>query len=304
MNPQHTPKKRRRMTLQKINILLAAAVLVMAGLSYQSTHRDKPALSNTKSTKTPELTSPSQSTAPDPAEMKPINPPAPSVSPVPDQQAPTSVSKPLTAASFTSKTVYLTFDDGPSRYTDQIINILRNRKIHATFFVVGSQLKSYPKQVNHLIAAGNYVGFHSMSHSYSKLYKGGGPAPFIQEFKQEQALFKEMTGLDVDLIRAPYGSAPQIDKSFRDQIVEAGFKMWDWNVDSKDWSYAGKPAQIMKQVKKQVKGNLSVILMHETKQTVQALPQIIDYLKQKGYAFAVYKPEHHVVVNFAEDDRL
>ncbi|WP_174704656.1 polysaccharide deacetylase family protein [Paenibacillus physcomitrellae] len=212
--------------------------------------------------------------------------------------------QPLLPASIKTKTVYLTFDDGPGRYTDQIAAILAKNNIHATFFAIGENLKHYPKQVNHLLDAGHYVGLHSMSHDYNKLYKSGSSANFIEEFQQEQALFKKITGQDVDLIRAPYGSAPQINKKFRDDIVDAGFKMWDWTVDSEDWSYKNHPEKVIGQVKRQVRGNLNVILMHETKQTVQALPQIIAYLKNKGYAFAVYKPEEHLVVNFAHDDRL
>lgn len=230
-------------------------------------------------------------------------PPEPDASALPPETA-AGGKAPVTPDSITSKTVYLTFDDGPSKYTDQIVNILTNRDIHATFFVIGNQLKNHQKQIDHLLAAGNYAGLHSMTHNYDKLYKSGSSANFIQEFQQEQQLFKQMTGLTVDLIRAPYGSAPQISKSFRDDIAKAGFKMWDWTVDSDDWKYSGKPDQVIKQIKRQVHGNLNVILMHENKQTVAALPQIIAYLKSKGYSFAVYKPDHHVVVNFEHDTRL
>ncbi|WP_237690591.1 polysaccharide deacetylase family protein [Paenibacillus caui] len=212
--------------------------------------------------------------------------------------------KPAEPSPVSDKTVYLTFDDGPSPYTDQILDILDKQNIHATFFLIGSQLEDHQGQINRLLKEGHYPGLHSMSHSYKKLYKSGSSAHFINEFKQEQALFKELTGEDVDLIRAPYGSAPQIGKSFRDDIADAGFKMWDWTVDSKDWSYTGEPDKVIHQVKRQVHGKLNVILMHEKKQTVQALPQIITYLREQGYSFAVYKPDHHLVVNFAKDDRL
>ncbi|RUT36587.1 polysaccharide deacetylase [Paenibacillus zeisoli] len=203
-----------------------------------------------------------------------------------------------------AKVVYLTFDDGPNQYTDQILDILSKNDIHATFFMIGSQLRDEKSSVERLIHEGHYAGLHSMSHSYSKLYKSGGSDHFIQEFKQEQALLYKLTGVKSSLIRAPYGSAPQIGYNFRTAIYEAGFKMWDWTVDSKDWSYEGKPAKVIEQVKRQIHRKQEVILMHEKKQTVQALPQIIAYLQHQGYSFAVYKPDHHVVVNFGKDIRL
>ncbi|MBU5672544.1 polysaccharide deacetylase family protein [Paenibacillus brevis] len=202
------------------------------------------------------------------------------------------------------KVVYLTFDDGPSKYTDTIVDLLQKRGIHATFFMIGSQLTDHEESVNRTIELGNYVGLHSMSHSKKKLYDSGKADPFLKEYQQEQALVNELTGTTPWLIRAPYGSKPGVNADIRDRLAEANFKMWDWTVDSKDWNYTGKPDKIIQEVKRQVHRDTEVILMHEKSQTVQALPDIIDYLQKKGYSFAVYKPEMHFPVNFAKDDRL
>lgn len=204
----------------------------------------------------------------------------------------------------TQKVIYLTFDDGPGKYTDKIVEILNEKKIHATFFMIGNQLSDHEKSVKAAAEAGNYIGLHSMTHNKKTLYKSGGSAKFIKEFKQEQAMVEKITGTKPWLIRAPYGSKPEIDKQFRTEIADADFKMWDWTVDSKDWSYPGEPDRIIREVKRQVHRDTEVILMHEKSQTVQALPEIIDYLQKKGYAFAVYKPEQHISVNFAKDTRL
>ncbi|GIP19853.1 polysaccharide deacetylase family protein [Paenibacillus sp. J22TS3] len=203
-----------------------------------------------------------------------------------------------------TKVVYLTFDDGPNEYTEQILNILKENEIHATFFMIGTQLRDNQSSIERLLKEGHYAGLHSMSHNYNKLYKNGGSSHFIDEFKQEQALLYKLTGFKATLIRAPYGSAPQIGYNFRTDIAHAGFKMWDWTVDSQDWSYTGKPDKVVQQVKRQIHRKQEIILMHEKKQTVQALPRIIAYLKQKGYSFAVYKPDHHIVSNFGKDTRL
>ncbi len=214
--------------------------------------------------------------------------------------------KPVAKADKTAsqKIVYLTFDDGPSKYTDQIVNILNQNGIHATFFMIGSQFNGHEKAMKTAAENGNYVGLHSMTHDKKKLYRSGNSAKFIKEFKQEQALVKKITGTTPWLIRAPYGSMPEIGAEFRDDIAAAKFKMWDWTVDSKDWSYPGKPDRIIQEVKRQVHRNTEVILMHEKAQTVKVLPEVISYLQKKGYSFAVYKPDQHFSVNFAKDQRL
>ena len=202
------------------------------------------------------------------------------------------------------KTVYLTFDDGPNEHTEAILNILDKYGIHATFFSIGTNLKGNEQALKDTVAAGHYVGLHSMSHSAKKLYKSGSSANFIKEFKKEQGLVEDIIGTTPILIRPPYGSAPNINKKFRDDIVKAGFKMWDWTLDSRDWKYPRNPDKIVQEVKKHLTLNTEVILMHERAQTVKVLPQIIEYIQKKGYAFAVYKPDHHLSVNFAKDKRL
>lgn len=202
------------------------------------------------------------------------------------------------------KVVYLTFDDGPNEYTDSLLQILDKYGIHATFFVIGSNVKGNEETIKDVAAAGHYVGLHSMSHDPKRLYKSGSSANFIKEFTKEQGIVKDIIGTTPELIRPPYGSSPNINKKFRDDIVKANFKMWDWTVDSLDWKYPKNTAKIIQEVKRQVHRDTEVILMHEKAQTVEVLPQIIEYLQKKGYAFAVYKPDHHISVNFAKDKRL
>ncbi|WP_460325621.1 polysaccharide deacetylase family protein [Paenibacillus sp. YSY-4.3] len=202
------------------------------------------------------------------------------------------------------KVAYLTFDDGPSKYTDDIVAILSEHGIHATFFMIGNQIKDYEGSLKAASEQGNYIGLHSMTHNKKILYNSGSSANFLKEFKKVQGMVEEITGTTPWLIRAPYGSKPQIGKAFSDDIVKAGFKMWDWTIDSKDWKYTNKPDKIMQEIKRQTHRDVEVILLHEKKQTVETLPQIIQYLTDKGYAFAVYKPEQHFSVNFAGDSRL
>ncbi|MNJ52470.1 Peptidoglycan-N-acetylglucosamine deacetylase [compost metagenome] len=187
---------------------------------------------------------------------------------------------------------------------DEIVDILNEYGIHGTFFVIGSQIKGNESSLKAASEQGNYIGLHSMTHDKNLLYKSGSSVKFMKEFNKVQSMVEEITGNTPWLIRAPYGSKPLINKEFRNDIVKSGYKMWDWTVDSKDWKHTNRPDKVMQEIKRQVHREVEVILLHEKKQTVEALPQIIEYLTNKGYAFAVYKPDQHFSVNFANDSRL
>ncbi|AZK49083.1 polysaccharide deacetylase [Paenibacillus lentus] len=220
-------------------------------------------------------------------------------------ETPVSTVQPSTQPKASSpKVAYLTFDDGPSKYMDEIVDILNEYGIHGTFFVIGNQIEGNESSIKSASEQGHYIGLHSMTHDKKILYKSGSSLKFLKEFNKVQSMVEEITGSNPWLIRAPYGSKPQIDKEFRNDIVKAGYKMWDWTVDSKDWKFPDRPDKVLQEIKRQVHREVEVILLHEKKQTVEALPQIIEFLTNKGYAFAVYKPDQHFSVNFANDSRL
>nr|WP_127488559.1 polysaccharide deacetylase family protein [Paenibacillus ehimensis] len=202
------------------------------------------------------------------------------------------------------KVVYLTFDDGPSEWTGQFLDVLKQNNIKATFFMQGSNLKrtELQGQVRRAVREGHYVGGHSMTHQYKKLYE---EKQFVPEMKQTLSLIRQITGENPHLVRPPYGSSPGLnDKRLRDQIAQAGIKVWDWTIDSNDWKLKGHPNEIVDNIKKQTKADLEVVLMHEKPQTLQVLPEIIDFYKQKGYKFAVYDETKHFHLNFMKDHRL
>ncbi|WP_408894138.1 polysaccharide deacetylase family protein [Paenibacillus taichungensis] len=202
------------------------------------------------------------------------------------------------------KVAYITFDDGPSDYTDSILDILREYDVKATFFMIGQHLNQHKDAVKRLVEEGSYPGLHSISHDYNTLYKSGSSKSFIEEFTKEQEMVKDIVGFTPMLIRAPYGSSPQIDEAFRGDIAAAGFKMWDWTIDSLDWNLPGQPNKVVEQVKSSLRWDKEVILLHEREQTVQALPRILDLLKEKGYQIEAYDPNGHFSANFGHDQRL
>ncbi len=93
--------------------------------------------------------------------------------------------------------------------------------------------------------------------------------------------FEKITGETSNLIRLPFGSKPYTSQASYDNIVNAGYKLWDWTLDSEDWKSTSP--QIVQSIKQNAKGNEIVILIHERKQTVAVLDQIIKYLKSQGY---------------------
>ncbi|MFU1794449.1 polysaccharide deacetylase family protein [Paenibacillus azoreducens] len=204
----------------------------------------------------------------------------------------------------TGKIVYLTFDDGPTEWTGKFLDVLEQHGVKATFFMQGSQLKRENLQrfVKRAVQEGHYVGGHSMSHQYKKLYEEG---EFVSEMKENLTLIHDITGENPHLVRPPYGSAPGLNnKQIRDQIAKEGIKIWDWTIDSNDWKLKDHPEQIVENIKKATNVDLEVVLMHEKPQTLQVLPEIIEFFQKKGYRFGVYNDSGHFHLNFQKDHRL
>ncbi|GKU77223.1 polysaccharide deacetylase family protein [Paenibacillus sp. L3-i20] len=204
----------------------------------------------------------------------------------------------------TGKVVYLTFDDGPTALTDQFLDALKEHDIQATFFMQGVYLQKTDLQasVNRATEEGHYVGAHSMTHDYKRLYDDG---LFVSEMNDTLSLIQDITGTNPKLVRPPYGSVPGLkNQQIRDQIDDAEIKIWDWTIDSQDWIFKDNPNQIVETIKLQTKRDTEVILMHETQQTLQALPDIIAFYKQQGYEFRVYNDVDHFHLNFYNDKRL
>jgi peptidoglycan/xylan/chitin deacetylase (PgdA/CDA1 family) len=199
------------------------------------------------------------------------------------------------------KVVFLTFDDGPSPYTTQFLDVLKANNVHGTFFVVGNQFKGKEAVLKRILAEGNAIGLHSMTHNPKTLF--ANPNAYIQEFEQEQQLLSSM-GIKTSITRSPYGSKPYLTAPFRDKIAAAQLKLWDWTIDSNDWRYKDKTNLIVNEVASQIKRQHEVVLMHDHKDTLKALPAIIQLFKDRGYTFEAYNPDLDYQVNFWKDTRL
>ncbi|WP_338780136.1 polysaccharide deacetylase family protein [Metabacillus sp. FJAT-52054] len=208
-----------------------------------------------------------------------------------------------------AKIAYITFDDGPSRYTSQILDILKKKQVKASFLAVEPNLRAYKTSIVRVNREGHYIGLHSVSHSVKKLYRGS-PKNVALEMETTRKTLQSVVKVNHYLVRVPYGSKPYMKKCYRDWLVRYHFKMWDWTVDSNDWRYkSSQYGTIIRNEKITVPSverqkKPIIILMHERPQTVRALPQIIDYLKSRGYVLVPYNPKQHVVSNFWNDGRL
>ncbi|MEV9641099.1 polysaccharide deacetylase family protein [Mammaliicoccus sciuri] len=205
--------------------------------------------------------------------------------------------------------VYLTFDDGPNRFTSANTAILKKYNVKGTFFFIGNQMKDQQKIFKETAAAGHYIGSHSMTHDANKVYQT--TKSFMDEMNKGLRLIEQITGNDTKLVRVPYGSKPYVTAAMRNELIRYDYKLWDWNVDSEDWKYTNQQAgRIVKNIQTGVKkayatGNRNiVILMHDRSQTAKVLPEIIEWLQAQGYVLKPYDPAHHTVNNFYADKRL
>jgi peptidoglycan/xylan/chitin deacetylase (PgdA/CDA1 family) len=178
--------------------------------------------------------------------------------------------------------IALTFDDGPSPvYTEQILQILQNYHIHATFFEIGQQVQGYPQVAREVIAAGNVIGNHTWNHPQLTLLTA---AQLQWQINTTNQTIQQVTGQKPFIMRPPYGS---INTIVHTQLEQMGFLPVLWNIDTVDWSLPGTASIINTAVSQARNG--AIILMHDgggnRSETVAALPTIITTLQQRGFRF-------------------
>ncbi|MDA7028142.1 polysaccharide deacetylase [Bacillus sp. CLL-7-23] len=198
--------------------------------------------------------------------------------------------KQTTAKKKPGKTVYLTFDDGPSSATQRLLQILSESDVKATFFMLEPNMRYHREAVLQMKRQGHKLGLHGVTHNKKLFYKNAH-SPNL-EMKQAQATLKSITGIKTNLIRTPYGSKPYLTNAQEKVLKKNGFVYWDWNIDSLDWKYRSQKyvPEVLNQLsmleKRQTKQPL-VILLHDIPTTVQSLPILITNLKNMGYSFEV-----------------
>jgi len=185
-------------------------------------------------------------------------------------------------------TVYLTFDDGPSKLTPQVLDILQKEGIHATFFALGEEAKARPDLIKRIVAEGHTLGNHTYNHVYNELYSDF--QVFWNQIQESETIFDQIAGVRPQLVRAPGGTYTNFDAYYFYLLEQAGYTVVDWNVDSGDSTRAHVPvSEIMHTIKSSPKEHEITLLLHDGaghESSVEALPQIIQYYKDSGYTFA------------------
>lgn len=201
------------------------------------------------------------------------------------------------------KVVYLTFDDGPSEtVTPQILDILKEEDVKATFFIVGHALEKsdVAKEIlKRESEEGHSIGNHTYSHNYKYLYpnKTVNVDNFMSDIEKTNSAIREVLGEDfsVRAIRFPGGHMTWKGTKALDEVLWAkDYHYVDWNSLSKDSEGKSKNAdQLFEQVIETAKGReKAVVLMHDNygkEETAKALPKIIEYFKEQGYEFRTMK---------------
>lgn len=189
------------------------------------------------------------------------------------------------------KTAYLTFDDGPTRYTDDILAVLEKHNVKATFFVVGKDTEEDRARMRRIVDAGHEIAVHSYSHVYTKIYHSADN--YLDDFYRIYQLILDTTGTASTIFRFPGGSINSYNRLVYQEVIaemtRRGFTYYDWNVSAGD----AAPNVNAKQIKTNILDNFErftcpIILMHDGyTDTLHALDDIITGIEAKGYSFEV-----------------
>ena len=194
-----------------------------------------------------------------------------------------------------TKRAFLTFDDGPSSNTSTILDILKQENIQATFFVLGSNVEISPDIVKRAYEEGHYIANHSYSHIYSKVY--ATPESVLEEFNKCNEAVKNAIGqpeYNSHLFRfpggLPGGKYANLKQEAKEILNENNILNVDWNCLTGDAEtrYPTEEKLMNELIETSEGKNSIVVLMHDAAEktaTVDALPKVINYLREQGYEF-------------------
>ncbi|MEO6872051.1 MAG: polysaccharide deacetylase family protein [Chthoniobacterales bacterium] len=176
--------------------------------------------------------------------------------------------------------IAMTFDDGPSeKLTPELLDILKEHHIRATFFVVGQNAERYPQILQRAVREGNEIGNHSWSHpAFAKMSESG----VRRELQKTDDAIRAAIGHSPVLLRPPYGSITAHQKQWIH--ADFGYDIILWDVDPLDWKRPG-PSVVMNRILKGTRPG-SIILSHDIHPgTIKAMPETFDKLQAKGFKF-------------------
>lgn len=189
------------------------------------------------------------------------------------------------------KTVYLTFDDGPSdRVTPRILDVLKEENVKATFFIIGSQAETRKYIIEREYCEGHTVAVHSYTHEYGQIYSS--PENLIKDIDKCNEVIKSVTGEYSSLYRFPGGSYGLSNKLIT-AVTEHGMRYVDWNASTRDAEIINAtPKQLYKAATASAANTENIVLLaHDSTSksaTAAALKDIIHHFKDEGYIFEAF----------------
>ena len=187
------------------------------------------------------------------------------------------------------KRIWLTFDDGPTdSTTPKILDILEAANVKATFFVIGRQIAGREKILQREADGGHAIGIHTYTHEYKKIY-ASADALLKDIALCREAIRSVLPAFETDLYRFPGGSY-NVNKALIATVEHAGYRHYDWNCSAEDAVSPNTPASVLYQNVLDSAGskNKVILLMHDGvgyKETIRCLPAVIDYFREREFAF-------------------
>ena len=185
--------------------------------------------------------------------------------------------------------MYLTFDDGPSEEnTTAVLDILKEKGIKATFFLVGENVNKHPEVARRIVEEGHTIGIHCNRHVYEDLY--ASVDSYLEDFQKAYDTVYEVTGVEVVLFRFPGGSINSYNKAVYEDIIQEmesrGFIYFDWNASLEDAARNTTPEKLLQNARNSVMGRKRVVMLaHDILyNTTKCLEELLD-------SFPEYKME-------------
>lgn len=187
------------------------------------------------------------------------------------------------------KSLYLTFDDGPTdSTTPHVLDVLKEEKVPATFFLIGRQINGREEIVRRIAAEGHAIGVHTHSHEYKKIY--ASPAALLKDIALcKKEILRVLPNTQLTLYRFP-GGGFTLSESLRDAVKKTGLRAVEWNASVEDAvDPAANAEKLFQNAVQSAKGkNEVILLLHDGvgyRATVECLPRLIGFFQQEGYVF-------------------
>ena len=195
------------------------------------------------------------------------------------------------------KIIYLTFDDGPGKYTEEILSILDKYKVKATFFVTAVSGEKYFSLIGEEAKRGHAIGVHTYTHSYNQIYSND--QAFWDDFNKMNAVIESQIGHRVEIMRFPGGVSNTVSKKYCEGIMtrlaseatSQNYTFFDWNVSSGDASGLKDSNKIVENMKEGVmKNDRCIVLCHDTHEfTKNAVEPFLQWALSSGYYFDILR---------------